>query len=54
VKPTNIGELRAVPRLSALYPAIYLTTEDKAGVNLRQGSRKVPAGHSTFCQRGRL
>jgi hypothetical protein len=33
-----------VPRRCGLYPGIYLTTEEKAGKNLSQGSRRVPAG----------
>jgi hypothetical protein len=33
-----------VPRLCKLYPVICLTTEEKAGETLSQGSRKVPVG----------
>jgi len=33
-----------MPRLCELYPGICLTTEEKAGKNLSQGSRRVPAG----------
>jgi hypothetical protein len=40
----QFGIVQAVPRLCELYPGIYLTTEEKARKNLRQGSRKVPAG----------
>ena len=32
------GRVRAVPRLCGLYHVIYLTTEEKAWKNLRQGS----------------
>ena len=34
--------MRAVPHLCELYPGIFLTTEEKAQKNLRQGSRRVP------------
>jgi hypothetical protein len=40
----NFGRVRAVLRLCELYPGICLTTEEKARKNLRQGSRRVPAG----------
>jgi hypothetical protein len=36
-----------VPRLCGLYSGICLTTEEKAGKNLSQGSRRVPAGGAT-------
>ena len=39
----NFGRVRAVPRLCGLYPGICLTTEEKAGKNLSQASRRVPA-----------
>ena len=35
----NFRRVRAVPRLGQLYPGICLTTEEKAGKNLGQGSR---------------
>ena len=35
----NFGRVRAVPCLGELYPGIYITTEEKARKNLRQGSR---------------
>jgi len=35
----QFGRVRAVPRLGELYPGICLTTEEKAGKNLSQGSR---------------
>ena len=35
----DFGRVRAVPRLGYLYPGICLTTEEKAGKNLSQGSR---------------
>jgi len=35
----NFWSVRAVPRLSKLYPGICLTTEEKARTNLSQGSR---------------
>ena len=35
----NFGRVQAVPRLGKLYPGICLTTEEKAGKNLSQGSR---------------
>jgi hypothetical protein len=38
------GRVRAVPRLCELYPGICLTTEEKARINLSQGSRRVTAG----------
>jgi hypothetical protein len=37
----NFGRVRAVPRLGELYPGICLTTEEKAGKNLSQGSRTI-------------
>jgi len=40
----TFGRMRAVPRLCELYPGICLTTEEKARINLSQGSRRVPAG----------
>jgi hypothetical protein len=39
----NLGRVRAVPHLCGFYPGICLTTEQKARVNLSQGSRIVPA-----------
>jgi hypothetical protein len=36
----DLGGMRAVPRLCALYPGICLTTEEKARKNLSQGSRE--------------
>jgi hypothetical protein len=36
-----IREVRAVPRLCALYPGICLKTEEKARSSLNYGSRKV-------------
>jgi len=33
-----------VPRLCDVYPGIYLTTEEKAGKNLSQCSRRMPVG----------
>ena len=41
---TQLGRVRAVPRLCELYPGISLTTEEKARENLSQGSRRVPGG----------
>ena len=40
----TFGRLLTVPRLCGLYPGICLITEEKAWKNLRQGSRRVPAG----------
>jgi len=34
----NFGRVRAVPRLRGFYPGIFLTTEEKARINLSQGS----------------
>jgi len=34
--------MRAVPRLCELYPGICLATEEKAWINLSQGSPRVP------------
>jgi hypothetical protein len=39
-----MGRVRAVLRLCELYPAICLTTEEKARKNLNKGSRRVSAG----------
>ena len=39
-----LERVRAVPRLSGLYPGICLATEEKARKNLTQGNRRVPAG----------
>jgi hypothetical protein len=36
--------MRAVSRFCELYPAICLTTEEKARKNRCQGSRRVPVG----------
>ena len=41
---TNLGRVRTVPRLCELYSGICLTTEEKAGKNLSQGSRRMPVG----------
>jgi len=40
----NFVRVPAVPRLCELYPGICPTTEEKARINLSQGSRRVPAG----------
>jgi len=40
----NFGRVQAVPHLCGIYPGICLTTEEKARKNLRQSSRRVPAG----------
>jgi len=45
---TNFGRMRAVRRLCGLYPGICLTTEEKARVNLSQGSQRVPPGTMTI------
>jgi hypothetical protein len=37
----NFGKVRAVARLGALYPGIWLTTEEKARKNLSQVSRTI-------------
>jgi hypothetical protein len=44
----HFGKVRAVPGLCELYPGICLTTEEKARKNLRQDSRRVPAGTMTI------
>ena len=36
--------VRAVPRLCELHFGIGLTTEEKARINLSQGSRRMPVG----------
>jgi len=36
-----MGRVWAVPRLCELYPGICLTTEERARINLNQGSRRV-------------
>jgi len=48
--------VRFVPRLCVLYLGIWLTTEGKKkhGRNLSQGSRKVPVGHDSMRQHGRI
>ena len=33
-----------MPRLCEVYPGIFLTTEEKAQKNLKQGSRRMPVG----------
>jgi len=33
----NVGRVQAVPRLCGLHRGIWLTTEEKAGKNLKQG-----------------
>ena len=40
---TNL-EVWTVNRLCEVYPGICLTTEEKAGKNLSQGSRRMPVG----------
>ena len=40
----NFGRVQAVSRHCGFYPGICLTTEEKARINLSQGSRRVPAG----------
>jgi hypothetical protein len=40
----NLGRVLAVPHLWGFYFGICLTTEEKAGKTLSQGSRRVPAG----------
>ena len=39
-----LGRVRAMPRLCELYPGICLTTEEKEGKNLSQGSWRMPVG----------
>jgi len=39
-----LGRVRAVPHLCELYLGICLATEEKARINLNQGSRRVPVG----------
>jgi len=41
---SNLGRVRAVPRLCELYRGICLTTEEKARKIISQGSRRVPVG----------
>jgi hypothetical protein len=43
-RTTLFGRVRTVPRLCDLYPGICLKTEENARKNLRQGSRRAPAG----------
>ena len=38
--------------VSAWYAGIRLTTKEKSRENLSQDSRKVPAGHDSFCRSG--
>jgi len=40
----NLGRVRTVPRLCELYPGICITTEEKAGRNLSQGSGRETVG----------
>ena len=40
----NLGRVLAMLRLCELYRGICLTCEEKARINLSQGSRKVPVG----------
>jgi hypothetical protein len=37
----NFGRVQTVPRLSELYPGIFLTTDKKTWKNLSQGSRTI-------------
>ena len=41
---TQLGRVRAVPRLCELHLGTCFTTDEKAGKNLSQGSRRVPVG----------
>jgi len=44
-----MGRVWAVPRLCEVYPGICLTTVEKAGKNLSQGSRRMhEEGYSIF------
>jgi hypothetical protein len=40
----NFERVQAVSHLRGLYPGIYHATEEKAQINLSQGSRRVLAG----------
>jgi hypothetical protein len=40
----NFGRVRYFPCLCEVYPGVYLTTEEKARKNIRQGSRRMPVG----------
>jgi hypothetical protein len=47
--------VRSVPRLCALYPVIFLTTEEKARKNLSEGSNAdLTRRHTTIHRRKRL
>jgi hypothetical protein len=45
---SNLGRVRAVPRLCELYPGICFATKEKARKNLSQGSRRVPVSAMLF------
>jgi len=38
ILPRYVGTVRLAPRLCVLYPGICLTNEEKAGINLSQGT----------------
>jgi hypothetical protein len=42
--------VQTVPRLCELYPAIYLTTYEKAGENLNQGRKNLSLGRKNLGQ----
>jgi hypothetical protein len=42
--------VRAVPRLCVFYPAICLTTEEKARKNLSQGKKNLSQGKKNLSQ----
>jgi hypothetical protein len=50
----NLGRVRAVSRLCELYPDIFLTTEDKARINLSQGSGLMAVSNYTEDRRRRI
>jgi len=41
---TIVVRVRVLPRLCGFCPGFWLATEEKARINLSEGSRRVPAG----------
>jgi hypothetical protein len=54
VKPPCLERVRAVSRLCVLYPGVRLTTEEKHGKDISQGSPKVPVRHESVSHYGNL
>jgi len=54
VKPPCLERVRAVSRLCVLYPGVRLTTDEKHGKDISQGSPKVPVRYESVSHYGNL